>query len=95
MATLEFAVTNEDWVLVANDTDDPFLITSMDEGVYAFCTLATEGDPDVAGHIVALGSRDRLEGVTRASGLVGFVYAKIADNRPAATLTVDGSSVGD
>jgi hypothetical protein len=93
MATREFEINGTEWTLIANADDDPVLVTSEDEGVYAFATLAAPGTPDVRGHKVRLGATHPAEGVSRAVGLVGYLYAMTADGTASATLSVDGSSV--
>ena len=90
MATQNFTV-GAAWVRIAADTDDPILISCESRAVVEIATTATDADPasTVKGHRLMMG-----EGmaITRASGIVGFVSAKVASGTPSVVLAVDGSS---
>lgn len=93
MATKNFSVGSTP-VLIANDVDDPLLITCKDTALVEFKTAATASAPDKQGHVLAVGIG--REALSRTSGLVGYVYAtKVEAGKPSVILAVDGSSVAE
>jgi len=88
MATQNFTVGTS-WVRIAADTDDPLLISCNARVVVEFATTATDTDPTVTGHRLMMGEGMAL---SRASGIVGYVSAKVASGTSSVTLAVDGSS---
>jgi hypothetical protein len=90
MATQNFTVGST-WVRIAADTDDPLLISCEARAVVEFGTTATDADPGagVKGHRLMMGDGFAL---SRASGIVGWVSAKVASGTPSVVLAVDGSS---
>lgn len=92
MATVNFDVSTA-WVKLAQDVDDPLRISARDRTRMEFATTATDAAPgDVRGHVQGMGDGVPL---TRASGLVGFVWGRVIAGHPDVELAVDGSSVGD
>jgi hypothetical protein len=90
MATKNFDVST-DWVKVAADTDTVVMVSSRNRTLVEFATTATDAAPGtVLGHVIAMGGGTRL---TRADGLVGFVWARVIAGHDDAVLAVDGSSV--
>ena len=85
MPTVNTTITGT-WTKLANDTDDPVLITSNSLAAIEIATVATDVAPSVSGH--------RLEGFAGGMGVTrsvlgdGFVFARIVDSRFASAVMV-------
>jgi hypothetical protein len=92
MATKNFTA-GADWELLANDTDDPVLVSSQAVALVEFATSASDDEPEVSGHVLQMGiERDALS--ARAAGMEGYLFARSVSG-DALVLVVDGSTVGD
>ena len=78
MATVNTTVTAA-WTKVADDTDDPVLITSGHPAVFEVALVATDTAPTVTGHRVEKMSDG--EALTRLVLGYGFIFMRIADSR--------------
>jgi len=85
MATSNIAITKT-WTKVAEDTDDPVLLTFRLAGSLEVATTSTDVAPTVRGHRVSHG-----DSVTRLVLGDGFMWARCAPDGPIANAVVEVS----